>query len=482
VAERFRGARRPIGVRARVLTAVLLLAALAMVVSGTTLLLVQQARTAERIDARIAADVLQFRSLAAGRLGPTNAPPFADVAALLEVAVQRQVPGEDETFMAMINGRPRIVPAGRRPVLLDQEAGLIASLARLPPDAGVRLRTADTAAGPIRYAAVQVRIAGLPEVGTYVVAYALKPSQDALFDAGRIYALVAAGSLALVALAGWLLAGRLLRPLRVLRDAAEDISHTDLSLRIPVTGNDDLSELTRTVNAMLDRLQAAFDTQQQFLDDAGHELRTPLTVVRGHLEVLEAANPAEVDDTRTLVLDELDRMARLVGDLMVLAKARRPDFIRVDTVDLDHLVEDVLGKASALGQRCWTIDALSGRAVHADGQRLTQALLQLAQNAVAHTCPGDEIALGSAVGSGLVQLWVRDTGPGVAPQDAGRIFERFGRATKERGDDGSGLGLAIVSAIATAHGGRAFVTSDPGRGATFQITLPGAALVSRGTL
>jgi len=329
---------------------------------------------------------------------------------------------------------------------------------------------------------VQVRVNGSPDVGTYVVAYALKPSQDALLDAGRIYALVAIASLALVGLAGWLVAGRLLRPVRVLRDTAEEISHTDLSLRIPVTGNDDLSELTQTVNAMLDRLQAAFDTQQQFLDDAGHELRTPLTVVRGHLEVLEASNPAEVEDTRALVLDELDRMARLVGDLMVLAKARRPDFIRADIVDLDHLVEDVLGKASALGQRRWTIDALSGRAVDADGQRLTQALLQLAQNAVAHTCQDDEIAIGSAVGGGLVRLWVRDTGPGVAPQDATRIFERFGRVTTERGDDGSGLGLAIVSAIAAAHGGRAFVTSEPGHGATFQITLPGAALVTRGSL
>jgi len=482
VAERARSARGTIGVRARVLAAVLLLAALAMAVAGTTLLLVQRARTSERIDARIAADVLQFRSLAAGQLGPRNAPPFADVAALLEVAVQRQVPGEDETFLALINGRPRIVPSGERPVLLENERSLLDTIAALPPQAPVQIRAADTAAGPIRYAAVQVRVNGSPDVGTYVVAYALKPGQDALLDAGRIYALVATASLALVGVAGWLVAGRLLRPVRVLRDTAEEISHTDLSLRIPVTGNDDLSELTQTVNAMLDRLQAAFDTQQQFLDDAGHELRTPLTVVRGHLEVLEAANPAEVEDTRALVLDELDRMARLVGDLMVLAKARRPDFIRADTVDLDHLVEEVLGKASALGQRRWTIDALSGRAIHADGQRLTQALLQLAQNAVAHTCQDDEIAIGSAVGSGLVQLWVRDTGLGVAPQDATRIFERFGRATTERGDDGSGLGLAIVSAIAAAHGGRAFVTSEPGQGATFQIALPGAALVTRGSL
>ncbi|MEJ2579258.1 MAG: HAMP domain-containing sensor histidine kinase, partial [Kineosporiaceae bacterium] len=220
--------------------------------------------------------------------------------------------------------------------------------------------------------------------------------------------------LGVVGLIGWLVAGRLLRPLRLLRDAAEHISHTDLSLRIPVSGHDDVNELTRTVNAMLDRLQAAFETQQTFLDDAGHELRTPLTIVQGHLEVLDTGDPTEVAETRTLVLDELDRMRRLVDDLTVLAKSRRPGFLRPAPVDLDRLLDGIAGKAAALGPRHWQVDARPGVPAVADPQRLTQALLQLADNAVRHTGPGDEIGLGAELdASGGLRLWVRDTGTGV---------------------------------------------------------------------
>ncbi len=469
-----------IGVRSRVLATMLAFSAVAMTVAGGTLLLVQQRRLLERVDSGIAADVSQFRSLAAGELGPQDAPPFPDVDSLLEVAVQRQVPAEDQTSLALVNGVPRFVPSGERPVQLEFEDALIDLLAGLPPSEPARIRTVDTAAGPVRYAAVQVTIEGSADVGTYVVAYALRPGQGALADAGRLYAIVAAISLALVGVVGWVVAGRLLRPLRVLRAAAEDISHTDLSLRIPVTGNDDISELTATVNAMLSRLQAAFDTQQQFLDDAGHELRTPLTVVRGHLEVLDSSKTFEVEETRALVLDELDRMARLVSDLTMLARSRRPDFTRPGPVDVDHLLATVLEKVSALGDRQWLIEATVHVRLLADQQRLTQALLQLSDNAVKHTAPGDVIALGAALGPRWVSLWVRDSGEGIPPADLGRIFERFGRAAtfgSGRGDEGSGLGLAIVSAIAVAHGGEARVASIVGEGSTFAIVLPTSALI-----
>jgi hypothetical protein len=139
-----------------------------------------------------------------------------------------------------------------------------------------------------------------------------------------------------------------------------------------VTGADDVTELTMTVNTMLDRLQWAFDTQQQFLDDAGHELRTPLTIVRGHLEVLDVGDPLEVSATRDIVLDELDRMARLVDDLVLLAQARRPDFVRFEPVDLDRLIREALDKAQALADRRWVLDAALPVVVAADAQRLTR--------------------------------------------------------------------------------------------------------------
>jgi two-component system, OmpR family, sensor kinase len=226
------------------------------------------------------------------------------------------------------------------------------------------------------------------------------------------------------------------------------------------------------VNAMLDRLEAAFDTQQQFLDDAGHELRTPLTIVRGHLELLDAADPADVEAVRALVMDELDRMARLVTDLILLAQSRRPDFVRFAPVDLDRLLRSVLGKACALADRQWLVESTIAATALADEQRLTQAMLQLADNAARHTEPGDVVALGGAVVGPRVLLWVRDTGAGIAPQDAERIFERFGRAVPARRDEGSGLGLSIVAGIATAHRGRVALGQPSSPGACFTLELP----------
>lgn len=472
--------RRTVGVRVRVLATVLGLAAVAMTLAGTIVLVVERGQFRDQVDRTITADVAEFRNLADPSRAHSTEPVPADVVALLRTALQRQVPAQDEILLGMLDRKLDLVPGWEQPVALAQLSPVVEAVSRLPADAPVRIREIDTAVGPVRFAAVQARVGADPRLGTYVVGYAMRRGEQALVSNTQLYAVVSGASLTLVALVGWLVAGRLLRPLRLLRDAAEHISHTDLSLRIPVTGQDDVSELTRTVNEMLDRLQAAFVTQQQFLDDAGHELRTPLTIVRGHLEVLDAADPGEVSDVRALVLDELDRMARLVDDLVLLARSRRPDFVRRAPIDLDRLVDDVSDKAAALGPRRWVVDARPGRAVSGDSQRLTQALLQLAQNAVQHTDPGAEIGIGAAVDpvggfAEQARLWVRDAGVGVRPEDAGRIFERFGRATWGRGHEGSGLGLAIVSAIASAHGGRILLESTPGEGSTFTIVLPATA-------
>jgi signal transduction histidine kinase len=460
------------GVRARVLATVLALTALAMALAGTVSVLAQRGAATSRADLTIARDVAEFRALARSGNGPGQ--PFTSVSAILQAGIQRQVPAGDETYLGLVNGHPTWIPSGQRPVRLEDEPGIVAAVAQLSPDAPVRIRLARTRAGDVRYAVVQVRMAGQAQTGSYVVAIATTRDQQVILAGARQYALVGLGSLVLVGLVGWLVAGQLLRPLRLLREAAERISHTDLSLRIPVSGRDDVTELTRTVNAMLDRLDSAFAAQQRFLDDAGHELRTPVTVVRGHLEVLDVDDPQEVAEVRDLALDELDRTARLIGDLTLLAKAQRPDFVHLAPVDLAQLTSDIAGKASALGPRRWTVEARAGIVVRADEQRLTQALLQLADNAVKHTHDGDEIAIGSSASRAQARLWVRDRGPGVAPGDAERIFERFGRAASAvgRNDEGSGLGLAIVSAIAEALGGRVVLDSRPGYGATFSLVFP----------
>ena len=150
----------------------------------------------------------------------------------------------------------------------------------------------------------------------------------------------------------WVVAGRVLAPLRVLSDTARSIGESDLTRRIPTSGTDELAELGRTFNAMLDRLEAAFDSQRAFVSDASHELRTPITIVRGHLELL-GDDPEERRETIALVTDELDRMSRFVDDLLLLARAERDDFLRVSEVELGALTDELAEKASALGKRSW---------------------------------------------------------------------------------------------------------------------------------
>jgi two-component system, OmpR family, sensor kinase len=221
---------------------------------------------------------------------------------------------------------------------------------------------------------------------------------------------------------------------------------------------------------MLDRLERAFETQRQFLDDAGHELRTPLTIVQGQLELLPD-DPSERQRTIELVLDEVKRMGRMVGDLILLAQSDEPDFLQLEPVDVAALTNDLHAKAQALGDHDWRIDRVGRGIIVADRQRLTQAVVQLAQNAVQHTEHGGEIGIGSVVSPGEARFWVRDTGSGVAPQDRERIFRRFERGADET-SDGAGLGLAIVTAIARAHGGRAELDRATDGGATFSITVP----------
>jgi signal transduction histidine kinase len=329
----------------------------------------------------------------------------------------------------------------------------------------------------VRLAVVQVSIEGRDDTGTYVIARVVDRELADLDDSLHTFTTVSGVSLVVVGLVGWVVAGRLLRPVRLLRNTARRITETDLTERIPVTSRDDVSELARTFNEMLDRLQSAFETQRQFLDDAGHELRTPVTILRGHIELLDSNDPGEVEETRALLLDELDRMSRLVEDLVLLAKARRPDFVRPSEVELGRLTDEVLDKARALGDRIWRVDERSEARLHMDSQRITQALLALAHNAVKFTLPGAVIAVGSSADAQAAEarLWVRDTGCGIAAEDQERIFERFGRAETGRGVEGSGLGLAIASAIADAHGGRVEVDSAPGAGSTFTLVLPYAA-------
>jgi HAMP domain-containing protein len=166
---------------------------------------------------------------------------------------------------------------------------------------------------------------------------------------------VSVAVLVLASVAAWSLAGRVLRPVAQLTDTALQITETDLSARIPVEGDDELARLGHTINSMLDRLETAVVSQRSFLNDIAHDLRTPITVVRGHLEVL-GDDPHERQETLELVTEELDRMGRFVSDLLVLAKAEQPDFLRVGLVDLGEWAGDLLSRVESLADRRFVLD------------------------------------------------------------------------------------------------------------------------------
>lgn len=308
--------------------------------------------------------------------------------------------------------------------------------------------------------------------GVLVVAHTTAGERQEAIDAVWVFIAVLAAMLLVAFVLAWLATGKVLAPMRKLAVTARSIGESDLTQRLPVTGSGEMAALAATFNAMMDRLQEAFESQRSFMNDASHELQTPITIVRGHLELL-VEDCEEHRDTLELTIDELDRMSRFVDDLLFLVKVERPDFLKLGAIDVDVLTEEMFAKAKALADRNWCLDAVDMGQMTGDRQRITQALMNLANNATQHTQPGNTIALGSVIQNGKAYFWVRDTGEGIAPEDQQRIFQRFARAKhSRRRSEGAGLGLAIVSAIAQAHGGRVELSSQLGEGSTFTLVIP----------
>jgi two-component system, OmpR family, sensor kinase len=229
---------------------------------------------------------------------------------------------------------------------------------------------------------------------------------------------------------------------------------------------------SRAVARLEERLRRTLESQREFIDDATHELLTPLTIIRGHLE-LDLDDPIERAAAVKVVTDEVIRMTRLVDELRVLAHTRRPDFLEAEPLDAGTLVREVLDKVRGLAPRDWQLKSCRGVRVVGDRQRLQQALINLAHNAVQYTGVQDRIVIGAGLDEQGARLWVADTGPGVPEAEHARIFERFAYgAGGRRHPNSTGLGLAIVSAIARAHGGQVELDSRPGDGATFTLVLP----------
>ena len=462
-----RGFERPgLSLRDRIVVAIAVLSALGFLAAGAAALLVERRATEERAHRVIAQEVAEFSELARTGVDPQTRAPFDDAERLLTVFIARNLPDEHEVFLGYIPDAVIVSDPGEGP--LRSDPGFRSQVTRYEEPATGSYDHPE--AGQVRYAAMPVVSQG--RRSHFVAAYFLDRELAELSDTIRSYASAAVLAWAVLLGAALFLVGRITRPIEELTATSAAISETDLSTRLDVRGRDEVATLARQFNSMLDRIQEALGSQRVMLDDAGHELRTPITVIKGHLELMDAADPQDVEQVRALALDELGRMGVLVEDLILLAKARRPDFLRPREVDVAAIVEDSLAKAQPLGDRRWVADQIYSRRITADPQRLTQAVLQLAANAVAATRPGDTIGFGAAGTPSGVQLWVRDTGPGVPEAEREAIFERRRSGSGGR-PGGSGLGLAIVAAIARAHGGTAWVTeSSLGGGARFVLELP----------
>jgi signal transduction histidine kinase len=459
--------RAPWSVRTRVLTWFIGLLTVAMIASVFVTREVLLLRLDQRIDHDLAQESAELRRLASGT-DPTTGRPFGPrVGRIFRVFLQRNVPSRNEVLLTFVEGRPFLRSRQLAPYRLDRDTRLIARWGRVQePDRG----RVQTPAGRVDYVAVPLR-EGEQTAGVFVAAIFRDRAKEELD--GPVLAVAAVGLVFLVlgSLVAWRLANTVLGPIAGLTRSARAITDTDLSRRIPIEGRDEVAQLAATFNEMLDRLERAFASQRQFIDDAGHELRTPLTIVGGHLELLDD-DPEERQETLKLVVDELGRMGRIVDDLLLLAKHEQPDFLDLATVEVGALTEELHAKLTALAPREWILAELGRGVIVADRQRLTQAIVQLAQNAVRYSDEAEPVTLGSMVADGEARFWIRDGGPGIPREEQARIFERFRRGSGPRRSEGAGLGLAIVRAIAEAHHGRVDVESQLGAGATFTIVVP----------
>ena len=300
----------------------------------------------------------------------------------------------------------------------------------------------------------------------------------------RGYSLATLGGLFVASLAiGWVLSGRVLRPVRSIARTAEDIQATDLARRIRLGGpNDELRQLADTIDSMLERLDRAFRSQRRLIDDASHELRTPLTIIRANLDSTLTSSDAtqqEREHAAALVDRATTRMTRLVEDLLATTRRDSPAYGDTD-VDLAAVAREAGEEVAsvAAGRRLEVVFRLEpGLATIGDPDALRRAVSNLLSNALRLAPAGSQITIGAGRRQRWLWIAVRDQGPGISDEDQAKAFDRFWRGrgvpgTGTGADGHTGLGLAIVRQIVEAHGGRVGLFSRPGAGSTFVLWLP----------
>jgi len=331
--------------------------------------------------------------------------------------------------------------------------------------------------GEVRLLTSKVELPG--GVGATIrIGQPLAPVDTALKGLSDTFLLVGIAVILLVALASWLLASSVTRPMRKLASVAEEVDSGDLSRRMPVEGTrDEARRLAESFNGMLDRLEDAFERQRAFVADASHDLRTPLTVVRGQIEVLARnpdPSPDDVERVSGLVTRAIARMERMVDDLLLLARSESPEDLRPEILQLEPLLTGEAESMVLPGNRELVVGPVTDLPVRIDRELIARALGNLIANAATHTGEEGRIEVSARELGDFAALTVDDDGPGIPSSERERVFDRFARLDRARtsSDGGSGLGLAIVKAISEAHGGGVRCSESPLGGARFEILLP----------
>ncbi|MBP1324900.1 signal transduction histidine kinase [Leucobacter exalbidus] len=457
-------------VRTRIVSMITLVTAFGLTAVGVSVYMVERHRILEQLDVRLTANLDSARYIV--EEGPGTTADWDSSRAALTAVVERMSPDDNTGALGMAEGRIITVPGIQLDLDLRDAHDFADHVERARHTDGPTIGTYAEQGVIWQYLAAPISIAGSadPAEVVFVLVYDTEAELAEFNEAARMFIIVSIIVLAVVAATGTIVATRLLRPLRHMRETAERVSARSLDERLPIVGNDDVAELAETMNEMFDRLDGALDSQRQLLSDVGHELKTPITIVRGHIELMDPTDPTDARDTRELVMDELQRMGQLVQDLSSAAALHGPSPVHLVPVDSSDLVRLIARKAAAVDGATVQLGEVAEVVALLDSARITQAMLQLAQNAVTHG--GGAIEIGSRCDARTLHLWVRDHGPGIDDASKTLIFERFARGAGAGNRAGSGLGLNIVQVIARAHSGEVEVSDAADGGAIFTITVP----------
>lgn len=456
----------------RVMAAIILVSSIALLISGAIVWVLGRQTLHADIDEQLNRGRQRLEQLATAGIDPSNGQSFTDASSVVRAYIRQSVVGAGESVLGFesqtLSWHYSSAETDRQPQEDKQLVDHLASMVTARDSTTTTVRTAQSTyrvmVVPLRDGTTQVALAHIIDLDT---------AEASLRRTMMLYGVAAVFTVALVAALAWFVVERLLAPIGELRMATESIGSQDLSARVPVHGRDDLGILARAVNRMLDRVQHSVEAERSMLDDVGHELRTPITIIRGHLELLDPTDTEDVSRTRSLAIEELDRMGSMANDLLELARTSGTDSFVPKPTDVSELTASVFDKAQVLGPRVWVLEESANTVCDLDAQRLSQAWLQLAANAVKYSEAGSRVTLGSRVKDDHLLLWVTDQGIGIAPEELELVRQRFWRGSNaESMATGTGLGLSIVENIVSAHQGTLDINSVAGTGSQFTMRIP----------